>query len=444
MFISLGHDFNSPLVPSERFQWSAFFLSFVGLASAYHVFAGSRFGITTPKQVSWIITTLASFTMTVASLPFVYDYFAGRGDVKGVRAFPELAVFANRFFQGYLLADLSMGTIYYRPQLSFLTGWIHHAVYLVIVEYAVRQNWAHLFCFAACMEFPTFILGIATLFPQLRSNVLFAASFFLTRILFHIVIAFTYYLPKNRPLSPSDVSTFEVLSSSSYSPPGALPAGSMAPAVILTCVFPMHATWFLGCINGFKKRAKLRREAEAKARESLIPIISLEIYSAPSKAGLSTTPKSSTSSSTPASAPLIRLPDAQSSLIRRPLPLARAQYLYDRYTNFYTTRYAHYSSRYAHYRARLRGGPRSAAASVKEQLKQSVSSLRPNLQRLPSLESLSSLHPLSSLPSPKFEMSAFRFQQVAETLTTSLPSREEVYRSVGLGRRRSRAKIQTQ
>ncbi|KAJ3810558.1 hypothetical protein F5876DRAFT_41575, partial [Lentinula aff. lateritia] len=264
-------------VPSGRIQCVTFLSSFLVLILVYHVFARPS-GFTSPKQVAWIITTTASFVMTIASLPFVWDYFAGRGDVKRVGAFPELAVPANRFFQAYLLTDLSLGAVYYRSQLNLFTGWSHHVIYLGIVEYAIRQKWAHIFCLAACMEFPTFVLGLATLFPRLRSNVFFAVSFFLTRIFFHIVLCITYILPNNRPLALStltatSIPNFTASSSSITSAPA--PIGSIAPAVLFICVFPMHASWFLGCLKGFRKRAKLRRVIEVKSTAS---VISSEIY----------------------------------------------------------------------------------------------------------------------------------------------------------------------
>ncbi|KAJ3818391.1 hypothetical protein F5880DRAFT_1459300, partial [Lentinula raphanica] len=235
------------------------------------------------KQISWIITTAASFTMTISSTPFLWDYFSSWGDVKRVRALPELAVAANRIFQAYLLADLSMGAMHYRSQLNLFTGWFHHILYLGIVEYAIRQRWAHMFCLAACMEFPTFVLGIATLFPQLRSNIFFALSFFLTRILFHVVICVTYFLPNNRPLTPKASIPVSMFTSSPASST-VVPKGSIAPAVILMCVFPLHASWFLGCLRGFKKRAKLRKEAELRAmRSSTASVISLDIHSASMK-----------------------------------------------------------------------------------------------------------------------------------------------------------------
>ncbi|KAJ3929196.1 MAG: hypothetical protein NXY57DRAFT_439722 [Lentinula lateritia] len=410
-------------VPSGRIQCFTFLSSFLVLILVYHVFARPS-GFTSSKQVAWIITTTASFVMTIASLPFVWDYFAGRGDVKRVGAFPELAVPANRFFQAYLLTDLSLGAVYYRSQLNLFTGWSHHVIYLGIVEYAIRQKWAHIFCLAACMEFPTFVLGLATLFPRLRSNVFFAVSFFLTRIFFHIVLCITYILPNNRPLALStltatSIPNFTASSSSITSAPA--PIGSIAPAVLFICVFPMHASWFLGCLKGFRKRAKLRRVIETELKSTLKSVPHSIINPALSA------PLAKASSS----------PDSRHNL-RRTIP--HTHYIYDRYA-YYFMRYAHYSSRYAHYRARFRGLGLRGPVSVKEQFNKRLPSLRPTLQRLPSLETLSSLSPL---PSPTFEMLAFNFdsvpslaKKVTQTLTVSFPTREQVYRIFGLGKRRT-------
>ncbi|KAJ4469892.1 hypothetical protein J3R30DRAFT_1522572 [Lentinula aciculospora] len=419
------------IIPSEQVQWSTFLSFFLAFILVYHILARPSC-FTSAKQVAWIITTTASFVMTIASLPFVWDYFAGRGDVKRVRAFPELAVTANRFFQAYLLADLLMGAVYYRSQLNLFTGWVHHVLYIGIVEYAVRQQWAHVFCLAACMEFPTFVLGLATLFPRLRSNLFFAVSFFLTRIVFHIIICIAYFLPNNRPFVPSTLVTFSAATSSSVTSSSSItaavaPTGSVAPAILLMCVFPLHASWFLGCLRGFKKRAQLKRDTEAKLKGSTVPVISLEIFAAPAKNDAKLAHKSNPSST-----------DTHLSL-RRSIPHTR--YLYDHYA-YYSMRYAHYSSRYAHYRARFRGMGLRGPISVKEQFSNRLPALRPTLQRLPSLESLSSLSTLSSLPSPKFEIPAFRYsvppiaRKVTQTLTTSIPTREELYRTLGLGKRR--------
>ncbi|TFK47417.1 hypothetical protein OE88DRAFT_1608767, partial [Heliocybe sulcata] len=203
--------------------------------SVYHFIAATR--ELTPKQRSWLLTTVASAVVTLASLPFVWDYLRSRGDVAQVRSSPHLAYMTNRIFQGYLIADISMGLIYYREQVGLLTGWVHHSLYIFVVELAIRRSWAHIFCFCGIMELPTFILSIASLNPALRSNVTFAVSFFATRIVLHVVLIVSYLLPYNRVNATQ---------------------GSFIPAALLSLIFPMHAVWFAGCVKGFIKRHRAK------------------------------------------------------------------------------------------------------------------------------------------------------------------------------------------
>ncbi|THV00027.1 hypothetical protein K435DRAFT_751485, partial [Dendrothele bispora CBS 962.96] len=231
-----------------------FYFSFITLTSAFHllspVLLSSSKGVgedsnKTERKLSWIITSIASLVMSLQSIPFLYDYLESGGSVRNVRTASTLAVAANRFFQAYLVSDLAIGFLNYRSQINLLTGWVHHIVYIGIVEYAIRQGWASVFSLCACMEFPTFILGLSILVPRTRSNIFFAISFFLTRISLHIVLALSYYMPHNRPIPPT---------TGDIQAPTAV-VGSLAPALILTAVFPLHASWFYGCIKGFVRRA---------------------------------------------------------------------------------------------------------------------------------------------------------------------------------------------
>ncbi|KAF8186545.1 hypothetical protein K438DRAFT_1835785 [Mycena galopus ATCC 62051] len=180
------------------------------------------------RQRAWILTTLASSVMTAFALPCVRDYLT-MGGVRGVEA-RVWSVGVNRFFQAYLTADMLVGGLCYRSQIGLLTGWVHHVLYILITETAIRSGWAHLFCLAAVMELPTFILGASTLLPALRSNVVFALTFFATRIAFHLVLLYGL------------VAT----------------PGLRVPAGILVLVFPMHAMWFRGCVAGFVRRHRQR------------------------------------------------------------------------------------------------------------------------------------------------------------------------------------------
>jgi len=199
---------------------------------------------TTPKQLSWILTTVASATMTLVSIPFVWDYVSSGGDVKSVRTLSSLTYATTRMFQAYLVSDLIMGSIYYRNQLMLLTGWFHHILYVFIVQICIKRAWTQIFCLCALMELPTFLLAISCLYPRLRSNVAFAVTFFLTRILLHLIWCISYLIPSNRTHTTG---------------------GSILPSVMLAGVFPLHAIWFKGCVKGFIKRRKENRALAPQA-----------------------------------------------------------------------------------------------------------------------------------------------------------------------------------
>ncbi|KAK7051867.1 hypothetical protein R3P38DRAFT_1630376 [Favolaschia claudopus] len=260
------------------------------------------------RQRAWIITTIASLLMTLSSLPFFFDFAQRSGVTKlsfpedlGVVPRMQLAVPVNRFFQAYLTADMIVGGLCYRSQIGFLTGWIHHIVYLGIVEVAIRYQWAHFFCLAAFMELPTFLLGLSTLLPALRSNALFALTFFATRICFHVVLMTACAMTNTL----------------------------RTPACILLSVFPLHVMWFKGCVAGFIRRYKAGKVA-AKAAEGVVVVPSSSTTSTSSTA-TNVHPLTHYSSSSAVSATtthgvewtLRRLRAASSALLERGSPAVR-------------------------------------------------------------------------------------------------------------------------
>lgn len=154
-----------------------------------------------------------------------------------------------------------MGVIYYRSKINLLTGWIHHTIYTVIVGYTSYMGWSHLFTLCAVMEVkfqfswfpfarlenanmiqvPTFILAIASLNPRFRSDIIFALSFFATRIVLHVF------------LCASMVVSRHTITNDSY-----------GPGILMACIFPLHAFWFYGCLKGFVKRAKSAKPQPVK------------------------------------------------------------------------------------------------------------------------------------------------------------------------------------
>ncbi|KAJ6492335.1 hypothetical protein C8R45DRAFT_1213062 [Mycena sanguinolenta] len=93
--------------------------------------------------------------------------------------------------------------------------------YILVTEVAIRAGWAHLFCLAAVMELPTFILGLST-------------------------------LPGGGVMSCLRICELRTL------------------ATILAFVFPLHMMWFRVCIAGFVRRHKARVAARNSADESVV------------------------------------------------------------------------------------------------------------------------------------------------------------------------------
>lgn len=215
----------------------AFLYSFLALIVSYHIFAPL---CSTVKQRSWILTTISSAAMSLSSLPLFFHYVSSRGDLREIKSTPWTEN-TGRFFQAYLVADLLMGMMYYRSKVNLLTGWFHHTVYIFIVEYSCRMGWSHLFALCAVMEVPTFVLAIASLNSRFRSDVIFALSFFATRIVLHIF------------LCASMVASRHSVTNDSF-----------GPGVIMACIFPLHAFWFYGCLKGFVKRAKFVKPQPVK------------------------------------------------------------------------------------------------------------------------------------------------------------------------------------
>jgi hypothetical protein len=95
-----------PMVASNIPPWSSpttagsiLFSCFILLMSFYRL--APRYA--SVKQSAWILTTISSAVMTLASLPFLYDYFSNGGSVKYVRIIPNFSLAATRFFQSYLV-----------------------------------------------------------------------------------------------------------------------------------------------------------------------------------------------------------------------------------------------------------------------------------------------------------------------------------------------------
>ncbi|KAH6574359.1 hypothetical protein BASA62_002452 [Batrachochytrium salamandrivorans] len=143
------------------------------------LFFGTRrlwpWAFTTSAQTSWILTTTSSVFMTLASLPFLFDYLTHGSDLSRM---PLLN---------------SPSAVVCSDQIDLITGWLHHLIYPFVIVSAVVLQFPGAFLVAAFMELPTIVLALGHMKKSFRSEYLFGMSFFVTRIVFHLYFAWRAY-----------------------------------------------------------------------------------------------------------------------------------------------------------------------------------------------------------------------------------------------------------
>lgn len=133
------------------------------------------------------------------------------------------------FFMAANMMDLLLGFAFYPKFMDPLSTTFHHIFYFFFVLTLIQVGYSCGFCLTYFMEVPTFVLSVGSMFPEYRSDVLFGVSFFVTRILFLIVLLGFIYTEKIYPLF-----------------------------VVSTCVLGMHIYWFSKWIKSYSKRMKIK------------------------------------------------------------------------------------------------------------------------------------------------------------------------------------------
>ncbi|CEH12698.1 TRAM/LAG1/CLN8 homology domain [Ceraceosorus bombacis] len=230
----------------------AFYASLLIQHSLFHTLSATTFkgeGKDMLKKRAWILTTFNGLVMTLASLPFLFDLLLSGFDFHAVKHRRWLEEPASAFFVAYLLSDLGLGSIFYRKLINFSSGWAHHTAYTLLFAYWVHRGWALYAVMACVFELPTFIMGLASLVPQTRSNNAFTITFFITRVFFHFGLLCASVTAHGRATPGID--------------------GSWGVANSIIATYPMHLWWGYKCIMSVRRRMK-RRAAEKKERAPML------------------------------------------------------------------------------------------------------------------------------------------------------------------------------
>ncbi|KAI8388551.1 uncharacterized protein BYT42DRAFT_560471 [Radiomyces spectabilis] len=181
--VAVASIFAQPYVPMS---FAASFL----LLTAYFALVVKSGMAESEKQVSWLLTLASSLVCTLMGLPNFYYFWRSGWDLLLFDHDSVAQTALVCFFIVYLVLDLSLGSVFYRRRITILTGWVHHTAYIVILLWFLHRRISSFFAMASILELPTLILAIGSLKKKWRSDLLFAASFFLLRLVLHICMIF--------------------------------------------------------------------------------------------------------------------------------------------------------------------------------------------------------------------------------------------------------------
>ena len=104
------------------------------------------------------------------------------------------------FFITFFIVDMMLATVYYKDQMDWLSGWIHHGFLSLFFAFMYSKKWTIAVMTVGSFEFPTFIMAVSNVFPELSSDWCFGISFFIVRIVFHVYLLYKWLNMEAPPL----------------------------------------------------------------------------------------------------------------------------------------------------------------------------------------------------------------------------------------------------
>ncbi|KAJ3266197.1 hypothetical protein HDU77_002328 [Chytriomyces hyalinus] len=189
----------------------------------------------TTKQRGWILTALNSLVSVAVSIPYNLS-FSGKVLLpeQAFQSWTQTTTIFCAFFMSYLIGDLVLGTLCYPSQMNPWTGYFHHTLYLILIPLSMTIDLAGNFVWMCILELPTLILAVAQIDKSLRSDLLFGASYFTTRIVLHVFAIYQFYIGYR----------------------------DIVHLLIPVGIFPLHAMWFR---QWCRQQLRLRRKEQPTA-----------------------------------------------------------------------------------------------------------------------------------------------------------------------------------
>lgn len=152
----------------------------------------------TQKQKAHILSIKSSLTLLLIGVYYNYYYFSSNFneesfmnilEQKDSMNFGKLVVL---YFTAYLLTDIYIGNKEYPEYMNSLSGNFHHAIYTVINLLSLYIGVFPIYLLHFVSEIPTFLMSFGAFDSAYRNDSLFGATFFTTRILYHIFLTYVF------------------------------------------------------------------------------------------------------------------------------------------------------------------------------------------------------------------------------------------------------------
>ncbi|KAG0077835.1 hypothetical protein BGZ93_008538 [Podila epicladia] len=121
-----------------------------------------------------------------------------------------LTEWVTLLFASYLTMDIVVGLIYYPEQITFMSGYFHHALHLLMCAIAFHCNTIDNLVIFLLVEVPTSILALGFMFPRFRNDKLFGVLFFVIRIVIDVLMSHEMLRNTSMGNAPKIMTAFKV------------------------------------------------------------------------------------------------------------------------------------------------------------------------------------------------------------------------------------------
>lgn len=147
--------------------------------------------IASTKGKAWIVMLFSSLILSLVGVVYVFQAQAYN---LWTNEFIYSDDFVSRivmlFFASVNVMDLLLGILYYPSFLDPFSTIAHHIFYIGFIAALLINGYSKGFMLCFLMEVPTFVLALGSVWKKCRSDLSFGISFFLTRILYNMLLAY--------------------------------------------------------------------------------------------------------------------------------------------------------------------------------------------------------------------------------------------------------------